>query len=467
MKKKSVGWLPAQLLGTSALIVLPCLWSSIVTPADLQSHLYNAWLANLISLGEAPGLFVAAQNTNVLIDWIFAWGLHSGSAMATEKVVCALLVLLFFWGAVRFLRAVHHGFEWSFCPWLAILSYGLLFQAGFLNFYLASGLILWALALAWDGSVRRLMAALPLVAIAWLAHPLPVAWFVALIAYRRLAIRLAARWQAALFGAGLVVLIVTRIYLRASYPTQWKLTQIAFVTGADQVLLYGREYALVAFGILGLLISLVAGRWRQWRQLGTIESQLYGLTAAAIVIIPYAIGRAGAIGQRLSFYAFLLFVAAMGRPRHARQVLFGGLAVATLFFALLFRDISSASRVKAKLVSLVAPLPAKTRVVSYLPDPPGYRVTFSHLVSSACIGHCFDFQNYEPATAQFRIRAQPGNTVAEADINVIHGMEAGLYVIQKSDPPLRILYRCGRTVLDVCIREMRVGERGMDLATVQ
>ena len=41
-------------------------------------------------------------------------------------------------------------------------------------------------------------------------------------------------------------------------------------------------------------------------------------------------------------------------------------------------------------------------------DPTQY---VTHLLSRACLGHCFDYMNYEPSTGQFRIHALPGNRV--------------------------------------------------------
>jgi hypothetical protein len=35
---------------------------------DLSSHLYNAWLAELIGQGRAPGLVIVEQHTNVLFE---------------------------------------------------------------------------------------------------------------------------------------------------------------------------------------------------------------------------------------------------------------------------------------------------------------------------------------------------------------------------------------------------------------
>src|ERR1035437_5530961 len=45
----------------SAVVLIPCVWHHHLEAGDLPSHLYNAWLAQLIAKGQAPGLFLAPQ----------------------------------------------------------------------------------------------------------------------------------------------------------------------------------------------------------------------------------------------------------------------------------------------------------------------------------------------------------------------------------------------------------------------
>ena len=56
----------------SAALVIPCFWQPIVSGSDLQSHLYNAWLAELIRGGTLHGLWIGHQSTNVLIDMLLS-----------------------------------------------------------------------------------------------------------------------------------------------------------------------------------------------------------------------------------------------------------------------------------------------------------------------------------------------------------------------------------------------------------
>src|ERR1035438_10837604 len=58
------------ILAVSALVVAPCLWHPRIEAGDLGSHVYNAWLVQLIQRGQAPGLYIANQHVNILFDLI-------------------------------------------------------------------------------------------------------------------------------------------------------------------------------------------------------------------------------------------------------------------------------------------------------------------------------------------------------------------------------------------------------------
>src|SRR6266849_1936634 len=59
-------WLQAMTISSGLLV--PCFWHRRIEAGDLASHVYNAWLAQLIERGQAPGLYLARQWNNVLFD---------------------------------------------------------------------------------------------------------------------------------------------------------------------------------------------------------------------------------------------------------------------------------------------------------------------------------------------------------------------------------------------------------------
>src|SRR6202007_2374359 len=86
------------ILVISAAMIVPCLWHRHIEAGDLGSHVYNAWLAQLIEKGQATGLYIVRQWNNVLFDWLLLHTANIVGFAAAEKIVVSLCVLTFFWG---------------------------------------------------------------------------------------------------------------------------------------------------------------------------------------------------------------------------------------------------------------------------------------------------------------------------------------------------------------------------------
>jgi hypothetical protein len=116
----------------SGLLVVPCFWHRRIEASDLASHTYNAWLAQLIARGQAPGLYVVPQATNVLFDTALA---RLGGLIglgAAERVVVAACILIFFWGAFALTSELTGRPPWFLAPALAMVAYGWTFSMGFI-----------------------------------------------------------------------------------------------------------------------------------------------------------------------------------------------------------------------------------------------------------------------------------------------------------------------------------------------
>src|SRR5262249_12894815 len=70
----------------SLLLLVPCYWQSRIQAADLSSHVYNAWLAQLIGAGHAKGLILVPQTTNVLFDLILSALFQAAGADAAQRI---------------------------------------------------------------------------------------------------------------------------------------------------------------------------------------------------------------------------------------------------------------------------------------------------------------------------------------------------------------------------------------------
>src|SRR5437867_8404189 len=131
----------------SLLLLVPCFWQQRIQAGDLSSHIYNAWLAQQIEQGNAPGLSIVHQWTNILFDLILSGLFQKFGAEAAQRIAVSGAVLIFFWGAFALIRAVNGRPPWFLTPCLAMLAYGSTFHSGLFNFYLSAVLGLWAMAL--------------------------------------------------------------------------------------------------------------------------------------------------------------------------------------------------------------------------------------------------------------------------------------------------------------------------------
>jgi len=82
----------------SLLLVIPCFWHAHIEAGDLGSHLYNAWLAELVHQGRAPGVYIIWQWDNILFDLMLFYFAKAVGLFAAEKIAVSLCVLIFFWG---------------------------------------------------------------------------------------------------------------------------------------------------------------------------------------------------------------------------------------------------------------------------------------------------------------------------------------------------------------------------------
>jgi hypothetical protein len=60
----------------------------------------------------------------------------------------------------------------------------------------------------------------------------------------------------------------------------------------------------------------------------------------------------------------------------------------------------------------------------------------AHMIDRVCIGHCYSYANYEPSTAQFRIRVEAQNPYVAYSYEQSWELQMGVYVVRESDLPL-------------------------------
>jgi hypothetical protein len=450
----------------SVVLLAPCYWQPRLQAGDLSSHIYNAWLAQLIENGHADGLTLARQSTNILFDLILGALFRVAGAEVAQHIAVSIAVLIFVWGAFAFVNRVSGRRSWHVLPCLAMLAYGWVFHMGFFNFYLSMGLCFWALSLAWNPSARRLAAALPVLAVAYTAHALPVAWACGLFGYGLLARRLSPVRRLALTAGFIGLLMAGHVFIGRLFPVQWSPRQWTVATGLDQVWVFDAKYYLVLTCLCAVWALLFLGLLRHSGARPVISSvplQICLIGAAAVFVLPSSIQLPGFlhtlsyIAERMSLAVAVCVCAllALAPPRLVGR--YAPLAVALVFFGLLYRDERTLNAFEDRMQDVVSMLPPGERVISPLVDVTSRINTVGHMIDRVCVGRCFSYANYEPSTAQFRVRAIRRNPLVIVHYADSLRLQTGGYLVQDADPPLyRLdLDRDGRLFL----RTLKAGAR--------
>jgi hypothetical protein len=259
---------------------------------------------------------------------------------------------------------------------------------------------------------------------------------------------------------------------RPSLFADWDRGPFYLYNGADQLGLYGRRYffltgAAFFFGLLCVAVDFYARR-REGSSLKPfgLPFELYVVTFCATALLPENLrpsiygGWIGLLGSRLTTISAILGLCFLGclKPRRWHLVGFGVCAV--VFFAFLYQDTGWLNRLEANAQKLVGDLPAGTRVIVTARAPADSRIAFiGHAVERACIGHCFSYANYEPASGEFRVRVRKGSPVVTSSTDDAEDMASGEYEVDDSDLPMKQIYQCDENDLTkLCIRDLVAGE---------
>jgi len=458
--------------GLVIVLLIPCFWQPHIEAGALASHLYNAWLAGQVQQGTLPGLTLAHPVTNVLADWCLQALSDAFGPDWAVRVVAALAVQIFFWGAFSWITVVHDRYPWIVVPFLAMLAYGLIYRFGLLNFYLSTGLTLCLMALLWRPRWGRLYIALPVALLAFLAHPLPLVWGLLALGYAALAERLNEKMKVLLLPTAFAVLILIQSGLTIRFPNAWPLAQIVDpsgilgLVGADQFWIYGSKYLIIVGASLLLWAALLLERVDRRGMLADPIVHLWSLNIAGFVLLPfvfqvpnYPSGLLFIVG-RISLFVAILFCAVVGGCRYGRGLTRLSALVAAAFFTFAYMDERAMNLVQAQVAALLAGLPPGQRVVVALQDSGSGRLNgLEHIGSGACLGHCFDYANYEAATGQFRIRVAGPNSFVAPTMKLVIEMESGQHTVTSAEAPLYSVCPSTNPSQQFMLRKLEAGEK--------
>jgi hypothetical protein len=460
-------------------LLIPCFWHSHIQAGDLGSHTYNAWLAQLIQQGKAPGLYLAWQWDNILFDLLLFYLSKLVGFTLAEKLAVSLCVLSFFWGVFTFVYAATRRPPWFLTPLIAMLAYGYVFNMGYMNYYLSIGLGCFGLALLWPAKPRGLLLAVLLLPLIELAHPLGVLLALTVGAYR-LVWPLLKGWTRLILPAICVVVFYAVHWIALHHPElegDWPDAPFYQWNGADQYNVYGQRYAyLSGFILLLALFSVLFGLWGSGRRSANrrvtrrkdlwLLLELYLISLCAMMLFPENLrphpggSWIGGIVTRLTLISAIFAFALLGSLRPRRWHLLGFAACAACYFVFLYQNTGVLDDLEKNSEAITHRLPFGTRVASSVYAPPGYRPLYLHLIDRSCIGRCFLVSNYEPSTLKFRVRVDPdGSPVVASTVDDSEALQFGNYFVQPEDLPLKQIYQCDSSDLSkLCIRDLVAGE---------
>lgn len=460
-------WIAVEFGGALVALTIPFLLLPSFPSGDLHSHVYNAWLVPQIERAELPGLRIVPMWTNTLVDRALVMLLRVASPRWCEAIVLIVLAHLSTWSAFLCCRALSRRACWEWLPIVTVVGLGWTFHMGFSNWSLAAGLSLLAAALALSRRpvLLRATGSLGLAAVAVLASPLPVACAAAalsvfvLVRGRRIA-----PVRVLIVGASAVTVLgaALRIMRRGVYSSD----QLWAFSGADQLVILDTKYLVYMVALL----VLWAAALRPW--LRAVGNEAFAEPAFAVallgtlscIVIPDAVWFPGfpfpasLLVLRSTFFVAIAWTAAAARAsfRPSRAITAGVIALGWMATASV--DWISLARYQALVEAAVATLPPGSRVLSTMNSPGSRSLAVHHAVDRACIGHCFAWANYEPPSAAFRIRADPGNPFVVDRSEELWRVLSGRYRVPDLPFPLWRVHLCPGRAVTLCVSPLQAGD---------
>jgi hypothetical protein len=465
-----VGVHVGKILAISALVLAPCFWHRTIVAADLGSHLYNIWLAQLIRHGQAPGLWLASRWNNVLFDYMVDFLGRFFSLGMAEKIAVSISVLVFFWGAFAFVCAAARRAPWFLLPCLAMVSYGYTFHMGFSNYYLSLGMAFWGVAIFWRGKGWERVVPFLFAPLIILANPLGLAWMAAASAYIFVSENIPKRYQFVLVLGAIALLAAAHWRFWHAYVIEAQRLPAYSFNGTDQFLLFGQRYRIpqILFGVFAAA-SLGFDFFSRWRRRDALADyriplQFYVILIFAAGLLPEGVRfpnqpvALAILTERLSSVTAVVLCSLLGVMIPRKCHLIGFSLIAAMFFTFLYQDTGKMSRMEARLEQLVRTIPSNQRVLGTIQPFPGSRILIQHMLDRACIASCFSYGNYEAAAQQFYVRASDGNPYVMTYFGDTADMEDGSYEVKPEDLPAWQVYQCSESGEDLCITALRAGQ---------
>ncbi|HEY6442678.1 MAG TPA: hypothetical protein VIY66_04990, partial [Candidatus Acidoferrales bacterium] len=342
---------------------------------------------------------------------------------------------------------------------------------GFFNYYLSLGLSFFGLALWWRGKGWERLSLLLIAPVVFVAHPLGLMWLLGAAVYIGIAEMLPRRAYQWLFCIAVAAsLFAVHAYIWHHYVADQGARPFYSFNGADQLVLFGERYrvlarALLAFAIVSITVDLIQRRRESgFLKYYSVPIQLYILAMFSVLVLPDAIhfppptATIALLTERFTSITAVIGCCVLGGMQPRKWHFAAAAAIAAVFFAFLYRDTAIVNRMEAQVARLVTKLPPNQRVLATIEPFPGSRILNQHIIDRACIARCFSYGNYEPGSGVFRVRATPGNPYVLDSYELATETEQGDYLVQPRDLPLYEVYQCSENGTEICIRALKAGQ---------
>jgi hypothetical protein len=173
-----------------------------------------------------------------------------------------------------------------------------------------------------------------------------------------------------------------------------------------------------------------------------IPFQVCLISASAVSLLPNMVLIPGFhhalvyIAERMSLGVGISVCALLGAVRPRAVARYAMVLVAGIFFGFLYRDERALNAFEDRMQDAVATLAPGQRVISAIDDPQLHVLAVPHVIDRVCVGRCFSYANYEPSTAQFRVRAEGPNPYVISDYRDSFKAQLGTYMVKTEDLPL-------------------------------
>ena len=265
-------------------------------------------------------------------------------------------------------------------------------------------------------------------------------------------------------------MFLLHLYLSHHFIVDRAFDPLYLFNAGDQLVLFGDRYKIVEV-LCGIFVAVAVAadvvarrRERNFWHAYLIPLELYVIAEIAVFLLPDGVrvpnqpAALALITERLTSISAVLICCVLGAmlPRKWHLIALAG--IAAVFFTFLYQDTAMINRMEAQVAALVKTLPPDQRVLATILKPDESRVLVQHIVDRECIGRCFSYGNYEPASGVFRIQALPGNKYAMSDFEDVASMEGGEYKLLPEDLPAYQIYQCDEDWTELCIRPLAAGE---------